>query len=128
VGSCCLKVVKTVIINHGLLNPFSYLLSRLEIADYQSLDLVDCWVAVFVVVATRQICFHVLLSCDNLFNSSDVFPVQVVMLPSHDVLGLPLLLLPSTEPCMIPVARPVERFTCPNYCFFRLSTAGSRCS
>jgi len=97
------------------------------VTDYRSLDRVDRWVTVFD-VATREISFHVLRSCDSLFNSSDVFPVQVLMLSSHEVLGPPLLLPPSTEPCMITLASPVEWLTWPNNRIFLLFTAVSRCS
>jgi len=71
-----------------------------KITDYRSLDPVNRWVAIFE-VATREISFHVIWSCDSLFSSSDAFPVQVLMLSSHEVLRIPLLLPTSTEPCTI---------------------------
>jgi len=66
-------------------------------------------------VAAYVICFHVPRSCDSLFSSWLVIPVRALILSSQAVLGLPLPLFPSTEPCIINLSNDLlarTRFTC----------------
>jgi len=61
-------------------------------------------------------------------NSFGCRPVQPLILSSQDVLGLPLLRLPSTIPYIIVFAKPFERLMWPNRDILKQFTRIWRCS